>query len=235
MLTKRATALLISTTMLAGAAIAQTNTPAPPPSTTPTATPMTQSAAPATSGTTGQFITTQNQDQFRASKFVGLSIYGQEGDRIGDINEVLLDATGSAKAVVIGVGGFLGIGEKNVAVPWSAVEWSMTRPTPNTTASTPASSTATSDSRSTMGSTPSTASSAATTGTGAPMGSAGTTGSTMGSGAGSTAATTGNAAANRSPAEQAAMNGYPDHGKVRMTKADLQGAPDFKWYGDTRR
>jgi sporulation protein YlmC with PRC-barrel domain len=75
-----------------------------------------------------QFLTQQEQSHFRASKFVGLAIYGQDNQRIGDVNEILIDNTGNAKALVLGVGGFLGIGEKNVAVPFSAVEWVNERP-----------------------------------------------------------------------------------------------------------
>jgi hypothetical protein len=46
-----------------------------------------------------------------------------DNQKIGDINEVLLNKDGMAEAVVIGVGGFLGIGEKNVAVPFKSLEW----------------------------------------------------------------------------------------------------------------
>jgi PRC-barrel domain protein len=42
-------------------------------------------------------------------------------EKIGDINEVLIDNSGSVHAVVIGVGGFLGVGEKDVAVPFKSL------------------------------------------------------------------------------------------------------------------
>lgn len=41
---------------------------------------------------------------------------------MGEINDVLLDADGRLKAVVVGVGGFLGMAERNVAVPWERLE-----------------------------------------------------------------------------------------------------------------
>ena len=51
-------------------------------------------------------------------------MYGANNEKIGDIKEILLDKSGMAQAAVIGVGGFLGIGEKNVAVPFNTLQWS---------------------------------------------------------------------------------------------------------------
>jgi hypothetical protein len=73
--------------------------------------------------TSGQFITGQASNQWRASKLVGLNVYGPNDEKIGDINEVLLDRNGNVHAVVIGVGGFLGIGRKDVALPFSGLKW----------------------------------------------------------------------------------------------------------------
>ena len=112
MLRRSASALLISTALMTGGALAQTSSA-----------PGTAGSGSGTTASSGQFMTEQTMGQFRASKFIGLNIYGADNQRIGDINEILIDASGSAKAVVIGVGGFLGIGEKNVAVPFSAVQW----------------------------------------------------------------------------------------------------------------
>jgi hypothetical protein len=72
----------------------------------------------------GQFISGANEGDWRASKLVGVSIYGPNDESIGKVDEVLVDASGSAKAVVIGVGGFLGMGKKDVAMPFSEVKWS---------------------------------------------------------------------------------------------------------------
>jgi hypothetical protein len=41
--------------------------------------------------------------------------------KIGDVDGVLLDKDGHVTAVVVGVGGFLGVGEKDVAVPFSSL------------------------------------------------------------------------------------------------------------------
>lgn len=95
--------------------------PAPNPPTAPQA-PSAPEASP------GRFITDQGATQFRASKFVGLSVYSPDNQRVGDINEILIDEAGAAQGAVIGVGGFLGIGEKTIAVPFSALEWVKTRP-----------------------------------------------------------------------------------------------------------
>ena len=50
-------------------------------------------------------------------------MYGPNNERIGDINEVLVDRNGKVDAIVIGAGGFLGIGEKDVALPFSQVKF----------------------------------------------------------------------------------------------------------------
>ncbi|MDB5513228.1 MAG: photosystem reaction center subunit [Enterovirga sp.] len=207
----RTTTALVLTTMLAGTAFAQTSST----TTSPAAT--TSVAGQASTASTGQFLTEQGHDQFRASKFVGLGIYGTDNQRVGDINEILIDSTGNAKAIVIGVGGFLGIGEKNVAVPFSMVEWKMTRPTDQTAAAaSPAMTPANRPAGTAADTTGSTATGAATTGSTA------------------TASTMATTAATRNPADTAAANGYPDHGMIKMSKADLQNAPAFKWYSDTR-
>ena len=188
MYTRIGAALLLSTGLTAGAALAQSTAPA---ATAPGTT--TTSGAPSS----GSFVTDQGTGEFRASKFVGLDVYGSDNEKIGDISEILIDGQGNARAVVIGVGGFLGIGQKSVAVPWSALTWSNDR-LPSRSATT-----------------------GATPVGGAPV----STGST-------TPALAPTAPA-RSPAEQAAYNGYPDHATVTLSKAQLQDAPAFKYYSDT--
>ncbi|MDB5558997.1 MAG: photosystem reaction center subunit [Enterovirga sp.] len=236
MIKTSAAALLLTTALMTGA-IAQTNTTPAPNAASPAVNATAGSGAAATSGST-QFMTQQQQGQYRASKFVGLAIYGQDDQRIGDINEILIDGTGNAKAVVIGVGGFLGIGEKNVAVPFSAVEWVNERAGANASA---AGTAGTGSNNTAANGSAANSTAANNTAANAPAGSA--AGSSMGTGTGTTASrdasttgsTSNNAAAARSPAETAAANGYPDHGKVRMSKADLQNAPDFKWYSDANK
>ena len=61
--------------------------------------------------------------QWRASQIEGLDVYNQNNEKIGDISEMLVDQSGKIQAVVIGVGGFLGIGERNVAIPFDQVKF----------------------------------------------------------------------------------------------------------------
>ncbi len=86
---------------------------------TPDAQPAANSKAPA--GVT--FVTNQAVTQWRAPKLVGVAVYGPDDKQIGKIKDVLIDHNGAAQAVVIGVGGFLGFGTKDVAVPFAAIQW----------------------------------------------------------------------------------------------------------------
>jgi len=77
-------------------------------------------------GQTGQqFLTQEQPGQWRVTKLTGLNVYNDKNERIGDINEVLINRDGKAEAVVIGAGGFLGLGEHDVAVPFNSLQWSM--------------------------------------------------------------------------------------------------------------
>jgi sporulation protein YlmC with PRC-barrel domain len=53
---------------------------------------------------------------WRASKLMGLDVYNENNEKLGDVNEIILDKSGKVTAVVIGVGGFLGMGEHDIAV-----------------------------------------------------------------------------------------------------------------------
>jgi sporulation protein YlmC with PRC-barrel domain len=59
--------------------------------------------------------------EMRASKLIGTAVKNQAGETVGDINEVVLSKEGQVAAVVIGVGGFLGIGEREVAVSFDSI------------------------------------------------------------------------------------------------------------------
>ena len=63
-----------------------------------------------------------------ASKVIGTSVYNGAGESIGTIEDVMLDKSSNGiMFAVIGFGGFLGIGEKYHAVPWSALDYSVER------------------------------------------------------------------------------------------------------------
>lgn len=63
------------------------------------------------------FIHAQEANEWRASNLIGAAVYGPDDKSIGDINELLIEKDGRVTAVVVGVGGFLGVGEKSVALP----------------------------------------------------------------------------------------------------------------------
>jgi len=83
----------------------------------------THTGMPAMSATQNSdtFVQAQQATDWRSSKLVGTSVYGTDNTNIGDINDVLIGGDGNVRAVVVGVGGFLGVGEKNVAIPFSAL------------------------------------------------------------------------------------------------------------------
>src|SRR5260370_18448200 len=60
---------------------------------------------------------------WRASKVVGLYVYNDNNQSIGSINDLLMDKSGNIKAAVIGVGGFLGVGEHLVAIPFEKIKF----------------------------------------------------------------------------------------------------------------
>src|SRR4051812_22657310 len=60
----------------------------------------------------------QKVGTWRTSKMIGLNVYNTNDEKIGDINELTSDSSGQIDIVVIGVGGFLGMGERNVSLPW---------------------------------------------------------------------------------------------------------------------
>jgi sporulation protein YlmC with PRC-barrel domain len=63
------------------------------------------------------------QGNWRGSKLVGLSVYNDNNESLGSISDMLTDKSGNIKAVVIGVGGFLGVGEHLVAVSWDKIKF----------------------------------------------------------------------------------------------------------------
>ena len=65
------------------------------------------------------FVTVPETGAWRVSDLQGKAVYGSDGESIGEINDILVSVDGSVNAV-IGVGGFLGIGEKDFAVDLAA-------------------------------------------------------------------------------------------------------------------
>jgi hypothetical protein len=74
------------------------------------------------SGDAPKFIAAQSSDQWVFSKFKGSDVIGPNNEVIGGVNDMLFDKSGKILGIVVGVGGFLGIGQKNVAIDMSALE-----------------------------------------------------------------------------------------------------------------
>jgi sporulation protein YlmC with PRC-barrel domain len=105
--TKHIAAGLVGSALLATVAFAQT----------PTATTDRANTAPAAASDSSF------QGNWRASKLVGLSVYNDNNESLGSINDLLMDKDGNIKGVVLGVGGFLGVGEHLVAVAFDKIKF----------------------------------------------------------------------------------------------------------------
>ena len=111
MLAKYAIAGLAGSALLVSVAFAQS----------PSAT--TDSANTDKATTVAPADTSSLKGNWRTSKMVGLSVYNDNNESLGSINDLLADKNGDIKAVVLGVGGFLGVGEHLVAVPFDKIKF----------------------------------------------------------------------------------------------------------------
>jgi sporulation protein YlmC with PRC-barrel domain len=100
---KHFVAIALLSTLFSGAAIAQTAQPA-------------DRAGPAATKSPASSEKMMLKGKWRASKLMGLDVYNEANEKLGDVNELILDKDGKVSAVVIGVGGFLGMGEHDIAV-----------------------------------------------------------------------------------------------------------------------
>jgi sporulation protein YlmC with PRC-barrel domain len=117
-------AALLSVTALGGAAYAQTAQP-------------TDRTSPAVT-TSKSADKLMLKGQWRASKLMGLDVYNDANEKLGDINELILDKDGKVSAVVIGVGGFLGLGEHDIAVSMDKLKFKEEAVRTTTATTTPA-------------------------------------------------------------------------------------------------
>lgn len=72
-------------------------------------------------GATAQMMTTLPQHATAVSNWYDQNVYDPNDNKIGEVKDMLLDREGKVQAVIVSVGGFLGMGEKDVAVPFDAV------------------------------------------------------------------------------------------------------------------
>lgn len=96
------------TSLMLGGAVAQ--------STLPPSTPNATTAPATTSSGSPQTVGAQQPDQWLASKFTGTDVVGADDKKIGDVADILFDKEGKIDAYVVSVGGFLGVGSKEVAL-----------------------------------------------------------------------------------------------------------------------
>ncbi len=93
-------------------AFAQSNPPAP------AATP-----APPAATTTTTTTTASTSSMWRASKVIGVNVYNDQDEKLGSISEILLDKSGKIDGVIVGVGGFLGMGQHDIKVEMSKLKF----------------------------------------------------------------------------------------------------------------
>jgi sporulation protein YlmC with PRC-barrel domain len=81
-----------------------------------------QTTPPPATSPTGQSMWYSHQpDDSRASKLIGTKVVNSANETIGDINEIVISKDGKVAAVIVGVGGFLGMGEREVAVSFESL------------------------------------------------------------------------------------------------------------------
>ena len=68
-----------------------------------------------------EFVNVPSQ-ALTVSTYYNEDVYDPKENKIGDVNDILLEKDGRVSAVIVGVGGFLGVGEKDVAVPFNALK-----------------------------------------------------------------------------------------------------------------
>ena len=106
------TMTLVSVLLLAASPLALAQTTTTPPPQTP----------PAATTPSGQPMWYSHQaDEMRASKLIGIKVVNTANETIGDVNEIVLGKDGNVAAVIVGVGGFLGMGEGEVAVNFKSI------------------------------------------------------------------------------------------------------------------
>jgi sporulation protein YlmC with PRC-barrel domain len=101
MKSKYLVAALLGATLLSGAALAQN----------------------ATTDRSNANTAVHRDGQWRASKLIGLNVYNDNNEKIGSIEELIVDKSAKVDDVILGVGGFLGMGEHYVAVPMEKLKW----------------------------------------------------------------------------------------------------------------
>jgi sporulation protein YlmC with PRC-barrel domain len=160
-----------------------------------------QTATTAAADKTNSGEMTHKEGQWRSTKLIGVDVYDEANEKVGDVEDLILDKSGKIENVILGVGGFLGVGEHYVAVGFDKLKW-VNEPVRSATAST------------------------APAGT-APAANA--DGSARPAADGTEKTTTGAATTTTRPVRAASEQWYPDHAVLNATKDQLQAMPQFKY------
>ncbi|WP_404345094.1 PRC-barrel domain-containing protein [Vreelandella venusta] len=81
-------------------------------------------ASDSSNGMEASYLTNAPDNTFHSDSLTGNQVHSsvENDEDIGTINDLIIDEDGKINAVVVGVGGFLGMGEKNVAIEWDSLE-----------------------------------------------------------------------------------------------------------------
>lgn len=117
--------------LMSGAAVAQSTSPGTGSAATggPTATEKNQTGQTQMQNQTSQTQSGQTQPGLTggqlasAEHLLGKNVYGKDNEKVGEVEDIILDSNGQAKQIVISSGGFLGIGEKQIAVDYNQANW----------------------------------------------------------------------------------------------------------------
>jgi sporulation protein YlmC with PRC-barrel domain len=111
---------LLSSVVIVSAFAQSSPAPSAPPAQSPPAATPAPASKPAD---TAAAKPASHSGQWRASKLVGLNVYNEQNEKLGDISEILLDKSGKVEGVIIGVGGFLGMGQRDIKVELSKLKF----------------------------------------------------------------------------------------------------------------
>ena len=117
---KRTATIMFATFLLSAPVLAQSGSPQGEQQ--PAAQKNALSASSPTRSDSESFITAQTDNQMRAEELIGATVTQASGEKIGKIQDLVIDENGRLVGVVVSVGGFLGFGDKEVALPWSKLE-----------------------------------------------------------------------------------------------------------------
>jgi sporulation protein YlmC with PRC-barrel domain len=111
---------MVSAAALTGSVWGQTpTTPPPASSSAPPTAPNAAMPSPTVPMPTNSPAVPSTATQWLASNVYGQSVYDKNEQKIGDLSDMIVEKDGQIKSAIIGVGGFLGVGQKDVEIPFT--------------------------------------------------------------------------------------------------------------------